>query len=138
MVNGAQGTPTTINPLSFLREAISAVPAVRFALGVGGIAAVIAIVAGFLDLRIALVGIPIVFIFMIILLIVSRLAGEVPALQLAIAVLVWFSILFMVLATLLFAVTFFVRADTLHTWGLNSFYELFNVPPVNSPNAAAH
>jgi hypothetical protein len=112
MADGAQG----INPLSFLREAISAVPAVRFALGVGGIAAVIAIVAGFLDLRIALVGIPIVFIFMIILLIVSRLAGDVPSLRLAIALLVWFSILIMVLAILLFAVTFFVRADTLLNW----------------------
>ncbi len=119
--------------LSFLREAINAVPAVRYALGVGGIAAVIAIVAGFLDLRIAVVGIPVLFIFMVILVVFARLAAGTPGLASAISVLVWFSILLLIVALVLFVVTFFVRVELLHQWGLNGFYELFGVMPANPP-----
>ena len=120
------------SPLSILREAIKAVPAVRFALGVAGIAAAIALVAGFLDLRIALIGIPIVFVFMVILVIFSKLADLTPSIRYAISALVVFSTVFFAAATVLFAVTFFVRQDVLHSWGLNSFYELINVTTQNS------
>ncbi|ESX97695.1 hypothetical protein X755_18450 [Mesorhizobium sp. LNJC405B00] len=101
----------------------------RYALGVGGIAAVIAIVASFLDLRIALVGIPILFVFMIILVVFARLAKSAPGLRWAMSALVWFSVLLLIFATALFALTFFVRTDILHGWGLNSFYELFGWQP---------
>ena len=117
----------------FLQAAIKAVPAVRYALGVGGIAAVIAIVASFLDLRIALVGIPILFVFMVVLVIFARLADNAPGLRWAISALVWFSVLLLIFATALFVLTFFVRADILHGWGLNSFYDLFGWKPASPP-----
>ena len=42
---------------SFLKEAIRAVPAVKYAMGVGGVAAVVAIVAGLkIDYRVAVFG----------------------------------------------------------------------------------
>lgn len=130
---GSSTLAVSSSPMAFLREAISAVPAVKYALGVGGIAAVIAIVAGFVDLRVALVGVPAVIVLMFILLIFSRLAGHAGApLRLATAVLVWFAVTTMVAVTLVFALTFFVRIDVLHKWGLNSFYELFNITPSKS------
>ena len=119
-----------VNPIDFVREAIKAVPAVKYALGVGGIAAVIAIIGGFIDLRVALVGVPTVIVLMIILLIFSRLAAASSAqLRRAAAVLVWFAVTAMVLVTFLFALTFFIRIDVLHNFGLNGFYELFGITP---------
>jgi hypothetical protein len=116
--------------MAFLREAITAVPSVKYALGVGGVAAVISIVAGFLDLRVALVGIPICFVLMVILVVFSHLAGNSSNLvQAAAVVLIWFSVVAMILVTAAFALTFFVRAETLRSWDLKSFYELFNITP---------
>jgi hypothetical protein len=128
--SGGNTLAASTNPMAFLREAITAVPAVKYALGVGGIAAVIAIVAGFVDLRVAIVGVPAIIVLMFILLIFSRLASHAGApLRWATAVLVWFAVTMMVLVTFVFALTFFIRIDVLHNWGLNSFYELFNVTP---------
>ena len=46
-------------PMAFLREAIQAVPAVKYALGVGVVVAVIAIVGGFgISYRVAVERIP--------------------------------------------------------------------------------
>lgn len=115
-----------------LQEAIAAVPAVKYALGVGGIAAVISLVAGFLDLRVAVVGIPIIFIFMVILVVFSKLAADSPNLRSAVTGLVRFSSLMFAVAIVLFLVTFFVREDVLHKWGLNSFNELFGFNPASS------
>jgi len=74
------GLPT---PGSFLKEAIKAVPAVKYALGVGGIAAVVAIIAGFhLDYRVAVFGTVIVFALMFVLLVFARsvgMAGSISA-----------------------------------------------------------
>jgi hypothetical protein len=54
-----------MNPLDILKDAIKAVPAVRYALGIAGIAAVIAIVAGFqIDYRVAVLGVIIILVLM--------------------------------------------------------------------------
>jgi hypothetical protein len=116
--------------LGFLREAITAVPAVKYALGVGGIAAVISIVAGWLDLRIAIVGLPVLFILMFVLLVFSRLAASSTAPMVSAAVvLVWFSVVMMVLVTAGFAITFFMQPEALHRWHFKGFYELFDITP---------
>jgi hypothetical protein len=130
-VDPTGGLPSGV--LDFLKKAIEAVPAVRYALGVGGIAAVIAIVAGFLDLRIAVVGIPILFVFMVILVIFARLVAKTPGMRWAVSMLLWCSVLIMIAVLMLFIVTFFVQAETLHSWGLNSFYELFGLQPTDAP-----
>lgn len=114
------------NPLSILREAIAAVPAVRYALGVCGIAAAIAIAAGFTDLRYAIVGVPVVLLLMIILLIFSKLAANKrETFRGPTNVLVWFSVVMMVLVTSLFTLAFFFKVDVLNKIGLKGFYELF-------------
>lgn len=90
-----------VTPPSFLKQAIKAVPAVKYALGVGGVIAVIAIVrSGFnIDLRVALFGAVIMFALMTVLVVFANLASErkssfhIPAL-----VFTWFSLL-LVMAT---------------------------------------
>jgi hypothetical protein len=63
------------SPLGILREAIRAVPAVRYALGVAGIVAAIAIVSLFrIDLRVAGFGIIVMLVFMAVLVLFARLA----------------------------------------------------------------
>lgn len=95
--------------VQFLREAVRAVPAVRYALGVGGVAAVAAIVYSFrLNPGFALVGTVITFVLMGVLLIFARasaLAGI--KLQLPALVFAWFTLLlFMATSTLLFTGVF--------------------------------
>lgn len=71
-LNGNSGQSLD-NPVTFLREAVAAVPAVKYALGVGGVAAVISIVAGFqLNFMVAVFGVVILFGLMFILLIFSK------------------------------------------------------------------
>jgi hypothetical protein len=66
-------------PLGFVREAIQAVPAAKYALGVGGVVAVIAIIGGFgINYKVAVIGFPIVLIMMFLLLIFAKLAGAKP------------------------------------------------------------
>jgi len=122
-----------IDPFTFVKAAIEAVPAVKYALGVGGIAGVIALVAGFMDLRIALVGIPIALTFMVVLVLFARLATGAPGMQWLISILVVCLIIIFLFGLFLFGITFFVREDVLHGWGLNSFYELFGVAAPQPP-----
>jgi hypothetical protein len=64
-----------MNPLTILKDAIRAVPAVRYALGVAGIAAVIAIIAGFqIDYKVAVLGVIIILFLMFILVIFAWFA----------------------------------------------------------------
>lgn len=107
---------------SLLREAIRAVPAVKYALGVGGVVAVIAIVIGGLkvDARIAIFGTVIMLVLMSILLIFARAAGRPSAsVHRQALVFTWFCLfLFMATATLLFGCVFF-------GWPLNFRASLF-------------
>jgi hypothetical protein len=62
-------------PLRLLREAIRAVPAVKYALGVTGIAAAVSIVAGFrINLAVAVLGVVVMFVLMTLLVIFSSFA----------------------------------------------------------------
>lgn len=111
-----------LNPVafarSFLREAIEAVPAVKYALGVGGLASVVAIVTGRfglgLDPRFAVVGGVVMIVMMVVLVIFARgteIVGE--SVRLPVMALTWFALLlFMAASTLLFTSVFF-------TWPLN-------------------
>lgn len=99
-----------ISPYGLLRQATKTVPAVKYAIGVAGVAAVLAIVAGWkIDYRVAVFGVLIIFIFMFLLLMFSSLATprgkrrlEIPALFLA-----WSFLLISVMTSFLFATSFF-------------------------------
>lgn len=122
------GLPSS--PIEILREAITAVPSVKYALGVAGVAAAIALVAGFVDLRVALVGIPITFVFMVGLVLFSRFADNTrESYRSVIQIFVWFCVSIMIICTVMFAITFFVKEDTLSKWGLKGFYDLFGGTP---------
>ena len=80
-----------IDPVKFVREAAVAVPAVKYAIGVGGIAAVVAIVlSGFgIDARTAVFGVLIVLVLMVALVVFSALAQTTQVLRLPALVLCW-------------------------------------------------
>jgi hypothetical protein len=60
------------NQLNLLREAIKAIPAVKYALGVAGVAAAVALIAGFrIDYKVAVFGTIIMFVLMFVLVIFS-------------------------------------------------------------------
>lgn len=96
-----------IEPASILGKAIKAVPAVKYALGVAGIAAVIAIIVGAwkIDYRVAIVGVIIMLIFMVILRIfavVTTTGAALPA-----TVFLWFClVIFIAAVTCLFTSVF--------------------------------
>lgn len=82
-------------PTGMLREAIKAVPAVKYALGVGGIIAVVALIASFkIDFRIAIFGTIIMFVLMTVLVMFASLAGQNKAsFKIPMLVFTWFSLL---------------------------------------------
>lgn len=96
-----------IEPASILGKAIEAVPAVKYALGIAGIVAVIAIIVGGwkIDPRVAIVGVIIMLIFMVILRIfatVTTTGAALPAM-----VFLWFCLLvFIAAVTCLFTSVF--------------------------------
>lgn len=112
-------TPPPPGAFGFLREAIREVPAVKYALGVGGVLSVISIVAGFgVGYRVAVIGFPIALMFMILLLIFAKLANHSPELFITpFLVLTWFSVFAMVV-TVTFIITsvFFKWPLDLHKW----------------------
>jgi hypothetical protein len=69
--------PTIISPPSLINRAIKAVPAVKYALGVGGIIAVIAIVSSFhIGVAAALFGTVVMLALMTVLVLFANLAGQ--------------------------------------------------------------
>jgi len=104
------GKIVIISPLQLLRDAQKAVPAVRYAVGVAGIAAVVAIVAGFeLDFRIAVFGTVIILGLMFVLVVFSALAAHAGASLVYLALFAgWcFSLLTVATSTLLMTSYFF-------------------------------
>src|SRR5258707_13771063 len=64
-------------PPSVLKQAIKAVPAVKYALGIGGIISIIAIVRGFgIDFRVAVVGTVVMLVLMTVLLVFAKAASR--------------------------------------------------------------
>lgn len=101
--------PTTISPPGLLTRAIRAVPAVKYALGIGGIIAVIAIVSSFgLGFQVAFFGTIVMLVLMTVLVIFASFAGQPSSSFHAQAlVFTWFSlILFMATAVVLFTSVF--------------------------------
>ncbi|HKU74729.1 MAG TPA: hypothetical protein VJR02_12530 [Pyrinomonadaceae bacterium] len=99
-----------VNPFRVLKEAIKQVPALKYALGVAGIAAAAAIVKSLVsDLRVAVFGIILMVVLMTVLVVFAKLTAiaskdfKLPAL-----VLLWFSLLLVIaVSSLLFTSTFF-------------------------------
>lgn len=122
------------SPTIFLREAIKAVPAVKYALGVGGIVAAVAIVYSFqIDPRVAFVGTLITFLLMGILVVFARMTAisgtrmHIPALAFT-----WFVLLiFMATSGSLFSSVFFQRPLDLSCWLTGS--ACADVPPPRPP-----
>jgi len=105
-----------MNPLTLLKNAVAAVPAVKYALGVAGIAAAVAIVLGLkLNPQVAVFGTLIVLGLMFILLIFARFSGqkENPEILQPAKVLVWFYTVIIMVVTCLFISSYFLR------WPLN-------------------
>jgi energy-coupling factor transporter transmembrane protein EcfT len=111
------------SPTSILKQAIKAVPAVKYALGVGGIVAVIAIVSSFgISANAAIFGTIIMLVLMVVLVVFASLVrkqgtpGSLPAL-----VFTWFSLLlFMATAVLLFTSAFWAKPLDLKTFTSSS------------------
>jgi hypothetical protein len=115
---GAEGLQK-LSPSRILDEAIRAVPAVKYALGVTGIVAAIAIVRLFnLDLRIAAFGTIVTFALMVALVIFAALTKLAPRhFLLPVLVMVWsFLILVIATAVLLFTSVFFKKPVDLMNW----------------------
>ncbi|MGL6097425.1 MAG: hypothetical protein ACRC7O_16710 [Fimbriiglobus sp.] len=96
--------------LAVIREAIKAVPSVRYALGVAGVVAVVALAVGwFFDVRIAVAGVVVMFVFMTVLVIFANFAKmRHPQVMYASIVLMWALVsLFIVWAGLLTSSVFF-------------------------------
>lgn len=109
---------TTTAPL-FLREAVKAVPAVRYALGVGGIAATVAIIVSFrIDPLVAFVGTVVMISLMAILVIFARMAALAgPVMMMPALVFTWFTlILFMAVSLALCGSVFIGKPVDLQHW----------------------
>jgi hypothetical protein len=66
-----------VTPPSILKEAIKAVPAVKYALGIGGIIAVIAIISAFgISFRVALLGAVVMIILMTVLVVFASISPK--------------------------------------------------------------
>jgi hypothetical protein len=134
-----------IEPVAFLREAIRAVPAVKYALGVGGMLAATAIGYSFFkfDTRLAFVGAVVMLLLMTVLVVFARLSA-LPGTRLtapAVA-LTWFALaLFMVLSSTLFASVFFRKPLDLSCWLLDCRKTSASLPspptPVRSASSAS-
>lgn len=110
-----------MDPFKLLKEAVAAVPAMKYALGVAGLAAVVAIVLGFeINSQVAVFGTLIVIGLMFVLLVFSKHAGAAnvnfagPA-----GVLVWFYTVVVMAATLLLMSSYFFHVPSISLWSDN-------------------
>jgi hypothetical protein len=111
--------PQPVAPLRILREAIKAVPAVKWALGVAGIASAVALVYSLrISPRVAVLGTVVTLLLMTVLVVFARLASlSKGALRSPAIVLTWFSLLLlMVVSALLVTCVFFRQPLDLSHW----------------------
>jgi len=100
-----------------LRDAIKAVPAMRYALAVVGLAAATALVVAFTggQLTVAIIGIPLILVAMIVLVVFANLAQAGAVLYWPVRVMVWTGTLaFATLIALLFSAAMFRWPPALH------------------------
>ncbi len=109
------GTIVSLNPVSTLRNAVSAVPQVKYAAGITGLAAAVAIVLGFVsDIRIAIFGVLIILGLMYLLAIFTQVLTNIPGLRWLAGFLVWsLAILFITTLVLVFTSYAFGKPETL-------------------------
>jgi uncharacterized membrane protein len=100
--------PEEVTPPNFIKSAIKAVPAVKYALGLDGIVAVIAIIKTFgVSSRDAILGTVIMLVLMVALVVVAKFAAQTTgALRTPVFVFAWFCLI-LVIAT---AVCLFLSA----------------------------
>jgi len=111
--------PQQSGPFRILQEAIKAVPAVKYALGVAGVASAVALVYSFgISPKVALLGTVVMFLLMTILVVFARLTSlATGSFQLLALVLAWFSLLLlMAVSTLLVSCVFFRKPLDLSKW----------------------
>lgn len=119
-----------MQPFKLIQEAIKAVPAMRYALGVAGIVAVVALVATFrLDPKVAVFGAIITLGLMVALVIFAKLSTIAPKYFLKpVLVMMWaFLVLVIAQAALLFSAVSFKQPKPLYDWLFSSRPE----PPSN-------
>lgn len=108
----------TTSPLNVLREAIKAVPPLKYALAVLGIVAAIAIGLSFkVSLRVAVFGALIMLVLMVAVVVFAALTKASGALRVA-AIIMMFAFLILIIATITFIVTsvFFQWPLDLRSW----------------------
>ncbi len=109
-----------INPIDMLREAIKAVPSVKYALGIGGVASIVAIIINLFGLSptIAIIGTIVVLILMGVLVIFARMTSiNSTKMFIPIMSFMWFILIFFMLISLsLFTSIFFRIPLDLHHW----------------------
>ena len=112
-------------PIQILREAIRAVPAVKYALGVAGIAAAVAIILGFhMKPEIAFFGTVIVIGLMFVLVTFSRYAGQGHSHLIGPAILLaWFFTLALMATTTLLMTSYFIHWPPIQRRDLNTTHE---------------
>jgi hypothetical protein len=117
--------PSQIGPVKILNLAIAKVPAVKYALGVAGIGAAIAIIRILLvDLRIAVFGTVLMIFLMIILLLFAKLTAiATEQLRPAMITLIWVSLL------LLVATAFALFTSVFFRWPVDLQYLILNRLP---------
>jgi len=101
--------PSSSGLLGLIRSATKAVPAVRYALAVAGIGAAVALIAGFtIDLRVAVFGIIILFVFMAVMVVFARLASVAAgSLHLLAMVLAWAAVVLVISTSVLLLTSVF-------------------------------
>ena len=113
------GHGSYLAPFRILREATRAVPAVRYALGVAGIVAVVAIVSAFgIGYRVAFVGALLTLVLMVALVVFAKLTTTAPKhFLMPVKVLMWsFLVLFIATALMMFTSVFFKVPVDLQEW----------------------
>jgi hypothetical protein len=106
-------------PLAILREAIKAVPAVKYALGVAGVASAVALIASLgVSPRVSVIGTLVMLLLMVLLVIFARLSSmpssvfKFPAIAMT-----WFSLFMMIVVSgLLVSCVFFRQPLDLSAW----------------------
>lgn len=130
----------SLGPIKILREAILSVPAVKYALGIAGIAAALAIIKTFItDLRVAVFGIIIMLLLMAVLFLFAKLVAIAGKdLRIALLVLLWSSLtLTIATAVFLFTSVFFNWPINLRHWVSNDITTTTQTSHVSGPAESA-
>ena len=120
--------PQAIGPLNILKQAMSKVPVLKYALGIAGIAAALAIIKTLItDLRLALFGIILMLVLMTVLFVFAKLTSIASKeIKLPAIALLWFSLLLTITSSsLLFTSVFF-------DWPINLKHLMGGQPPVSA------